>query len=580
MTMHYISLPKHLLPVAAAALMLNAASAAAQDAPLPGRGTPPLSARTKASGLPLTPAQQALDLKAVDLSIEIFPDQHAIAGTGTLSFTARRASDKVQFDLDANLPISAIALDGTPLPPAAWTNADGLVTVRLPVAAATGRSFALAVSYAGQPHVAANAPWDGGFVWDRTPDGKPWIATAVQGEGCDLFWPCIDNPTVDVPRIDLHITVPAALSAPSNGELIGVDRLPDGRSRWNWRARNISAYAVALNIAPYEELKSEYTSRFGNRIPMRFWHLPQEGDKPARLFQEFAQNLSFMEAMVGPYPFGDEKMGVAETPHLGMEHQTINAYGNQYKPAPEGFDWLLNHEFAHEWFGNQMTNADWDDMWLHEGFATYMQPLYAQWRGGDMAYMAWLWKIRQLVANRFPIVSGHSRTEDEVYDASTGPANDIYYKGALMLHTLRGLIGDRAFFTSIRRLVYGRADPAPGNFRTRVATTSEYQAIVAQEAGRNLDWFFDAYLRQAALPDLKTERKDGVLKLRWVTGDRAPFPLPVEVQVDGRLTTLPMAGGRGEMPVPDGAHVLIDPMSKLLRQDDDMDRFRDREKAK
>ena len=108
-----------------------------------------------------------------------------------------------------------------------------------------------------------------------------------------------------------------------------------------------------------------------------------DGEKAKALFAEFTPMLDFYEQMIGPYPFRDEKMGVVETPHLGMEHQTINAYGNGYRKDVYGFDWLLQHEFSHEWFGNQVTNADWDDMWLHEGFGSYMQPLYLQWLRGD-----------------------------------------------------------------------------------------------------------------------------------------------------------------------------------------------------
>ncbi|MDP9163968.1 MAG: M1 family peptidase, partial [Pseudomonadota bacterium] len=277
-----------------------------------------------------------------------------------------------------------------------------------------------------------------------------------------------------------------------------------------------------------------------------------------------------------PYPFGAEKVGVVETPHLGMEHQTINAYGNAYKQAPEGFDWLFQHEFSHEWFGNQLTNRDWDDMWLHEGFGTYMQPLYAEWRGGRMAYDAWLWKIRGTIMNRHAIVTGTHRTEEQVYDKTTGPGLDIYNKGAWILHSLRGLIGDEAFFRSVRRLVYGRPDPAPGNFAPRFGSTDEFVAIASQESKRDLSWFFDVYLRHARLPLLDQHRAGGTLSLQWRTPGGLPFPMPVEVSVDGQLQTLAMSGGKGQLTLPSPqAHVIIDPNAKILRQSDDMDRFRD-----
>ena len=224
------------------------------------------------------------------------------------------------------------------------------------------------IRYAGTPHVAVRAPWDGGFcLVEGRRGGAAWIATAVQGEGCDLFWPCFDNSVVEIDTVDLHITVPQGLAAPSNGKLIGKTDNADGTATWNWRTRHPNNYAIALNIAPYESLSADYHSRFGNSFPMTYWYLPGEEAQAKGLFAEFAPTLDFFESTIGPYPFGDEKMGVVETPHLGMEHQTINAYGNGYKKTAEGYDWLFHHEFSHEWFGNQLTNENWDDMWLHEG---------------------------------------------------------------------------------------------------------------------------------------------------------------------------------------------------------------------
>ncbi|NWP05647.1 M1 family metallopeptidase, partial [Escherichia coli] len=92
-------------------------------------------------------------------------------------------------------------------------------------------------------------------------------------------------------------------------------------------------------------------------------------------------------------------MGVAETPHLGMEHQTINAYGNNYKQYPSGFDEIFQHELGHEWFGNQMSAGNWDDYWLHEGFAQYMQPLYGRWREGEARYAVMMDEFRLQITN-------------------------------------------------------------------------------------------------------------------------------------------------------------------------------------
>ncbi len=547
-------------------LLLLAAS------PLPDKGEPPLTTQTQISGGARPAEQMAVSFDHADLSFELLPRQRRIRGDATLSFTARASLFRLVIDLDRNLPVSAISIDGIALPKSAWRNPEGQLTIDLPRPLASGETARARITYGGTPHVARNAPWDDGIVWSTTPEGQPWIATTTEGYGCDLLWPCLDFPAGEPAMVDLHVTVPAGLKAPSNGRLVSVETLPDGRTRWNWRARQPNTYAVALAAGPYEEITGTYRSRYGNDIALHYWHLPGKAEQARALFAEFAPTLDFFEAVIGPYPFADEKMGVVETPHMGMEHQTINAYGNGYAKAPEGFDWLLQHEFSHEWFANQMTAANWDDYWLHEGFAQYMQPLYGQWREGEARYAVMMDAQRNRIVNAAPVVRDELLTEEEVYEPSKGGAGgDIYFKGAWTLHTLRWLIGDAAFFKATRRLVYGRADPMPGNFAPRYASTREFEGIVKEEAGRDLGWFFDAYLRRAALPELVETRQGDVLRLEWRAGGR--FEVPVEVKIGDRIERVAMEGGRGSVSVPAGAHVVVDPMARVLRRSVAVEQF-------
>lgn len=547
-----------LLPLAAHGAEQSAKTSAQPHDP------PALTAQTADSGLPMAPEQAAVEFERADLHFRVDPARRHLDGDAALAFRARAPLQQLVVDLDRNFAISLVEVDGTPVPASGWSNPDGRMRVQLPRPLAAGGQATLRIRYAGTPHVAKQAPWDGGFVWSKAPTGEPWVATAVQGEGCDLFWPCIDHPMGEPREVLQHVTVPAPLVAAGNGVLTGMDER-DGWRTYHWRAANPNTYAVALNIGPYALLEADYHSRYGNTIPLRFWYLRGREAEAKALFAQFPLMLDFFEEKIGPYPFAAEKMGVVETPHLGMEHQTINAYGNDYRKDENGYDWLLHHEFAHEWFGNQLTNRDWSDMWLHEGFGSYMQPLYLQWLRGDMEYMAALMKQRAELANRFPVVQDRPLSEKEVYDDDRGPGHDIYFKGSLVLHTLRGLIGDEAFFAATRELVYGTADPRPGAFSPRYGSTRDFTEAVKRHAGRDYDWFFDVYLRSAALPELVATREGDRLQLRWKTEGDRPFPMPVEARVGGRLERLEMRDGSGSVRIGEGESYTLDPHSKVLR---------------
>ena len=183
---------------------------------------------TLSSGTPRTPEQLAMRFDLADLAIRVLPEEEAIDAIAALTFTATMPIDALVVELDTRFALTSIQIDGIEVDDEHWSNPDGRLTVRLTRALSTGESATLRIAYGGQPHQASNAPWDGGFVWSKTPDGKPWIGTALQGEGCDLFWPCIDHPQGEPARVDMHITVPSDLSAPANGRFLGKIDNGDG----------------------------------------------------------------------------------------------------------------------------------------------------------------------------------------------------------------------------------------------------------------------------------------------------------------------------------------------------------------
>lgn len=532
-----------------------------------------LTAQTRKQGGIMPAEQLALIFDHLDHSLKVFPTEKRIEGVTTLSLTTKAPISTVILDLYPKYTIASISIDGKLLPPSSYSNPEGQLRIALATPFGTGAKFQVQVVYSGTPPLAKRPPWEGGTTWATTPDGKsPWIDTSLWGGGCDLLYPCLDHPTLKPATSDLHYTVPAGLMAPGNGAFVSrVDK--DGWTTWNWHARSIHTYGSVLNVAPYKVLEGDYKSRFGNTIPMRLYYIPGEEDDAAALFSEFPQTLDFWESVIGPYPWADQKMGVIRVPFSGLENQTLIGHSGRYEKTAFGWNWLFNHEFSHEWFANQLSNANYDDLWLHEGLGSYAQPLIAEFLGGELDYMAQLRSQRNGIRNEQPLVSGRERSEKEVYADPTGPRGDIYPKGSWVAHTLRKLIGDEAFFTSIRTLVYGRPDPMPGNFTPQFGTTQGFLQIVNRVTGKDYKWFFDVYLYHAALPKVVTIRENGVLRVRWEVPRNLPFPMPLDVRVDGKTVTLTMTNGTGETPAGAQAGVTIDPSSKILRQLDSVDVF-------
>lgn len=534
---------------------------------------------TALSGAPMDAIKQAMETTHLGLSLRVDPKSKSIAGIARYTVQALSELNAVEFDLDPRFKITSISIDGIELGISEWRNDGGKLIIDLPNAVGKAGYVDVTISYGGQPRIAPNAPWDGGFVWAKTPAGQDWVATAVQGTGCDLFWPCLDHPTKRVGMLDLSVTVPAPLVVAANGRPSGVEHNGEW-STYRWQAKYPNDYGVSLQIGPYETVSTDYKSRHGNSYPITFWHLPGHHDQATRLVGEMEDYLDFFESKIGPYPFGDEKVGVAETPHKGMEHQTINAYGNKFVLSAEGYDELMQHEFSHEYFANQLTGKRVADLWLHEGLGTYMQPLYLDWKDGRMAYNAKMSDLRKRIVSKVPVAPAVEVQSTLYDDREKGWGGDIYYKGAWIAHTLRYLVGDEAFFRSLTRLVYGRATPKPGNFGHQVASTDDFQRIVEEEYGSELDWFFNTYLREAELPKLSVTRSGSRLSLVWETVSEDTFAMPVEIRIEGDVQTVAMPEGHATVTLPFvDAHVTIDPYSKVLRENEAIGAWRSQEAA-
>lgn len=525
---------------------------------------------TTDSGKPLTEGLKSYDIEHLTLRLEVLVEEKAIAGSAAVRFRTQQPVSVLEFDFDGLFVIDGIEDSMGALE---YTRDEAKLYVKLRDTLAADESHEVTVRYHGQPLEAANAPWDGGFVWSETPSGKPWIATAVQGEGCDIWFPCKDHPAGEPATADFYYTVPVGLTAAANGVLMGVEQNGGDRQTFHWQTNvPTNTYGIALNVGPYVLIEGSYLSSNGTEIPLKFWAIEEHAEKAQELFdREFAATIEFFERKVGPYPWGQEKLGIVETPHLGMEHQTINAYGNEFRRGEYGFDWLFHHELAHEWFGNVMTHETVSDMWLHEGIGAFMQPEYTREVLGDAAFYSGMFRSYLGIRSCNAMAPREEFSEDQLYfddPEGEGPGGDIYSKGTWVLHSLRYLIGEEAFWRSIRRLVYDTPNPetlkAP--IETRLRSTDDFLRIASDEAGEDLSWFFEVYTRRGPLPVLIETENGSDLQLEWQTVDDLPFPMPIPVRVNGELERIEFQGNNAILTGTSKSDVQVDPFMNVLRK--------------
>ena len=456
------------------------------------------------------------DLLFYHLDVRVDPEKKFISGKNTIRFKMLNDDTRIQLDLQQPLNVDKILLGTTELK---YEREFGAVFVEFPETLHAGRVYSIDFYYSGNPLETGRF---GGIAFRKDPAGRPWINTACEGIGASIWWPNKDQWRDEVESMQISVSIPNDLVDVSNGKFMGKTDLGDGYTRWDWLVHYpINNYDVALNIGKYEH----FSDKLGD-LSLDFYALPEDLDKAKKQFAQAKGMLQAFQHYFGEYPFKKDGYKLIEVPYAGMEHQSAVAYGNHFANGylerdwtgvgiSLRFDFIIIHESGHEWFGNSITAADPSDMWIHEGWTTYLECLYVEYMYGHDDYLKYVNAYKTKVKNAKPIIAERGINAE--------PPQDQYFKGALFLNTLRSVINDDPRWFKLIHDLYQ-------HFKYKNIMTEDIVAFFNQKTGKDFTPIFNQYLHHTAIPtlELKFNAGEGTVAYRWKV-DEPGFAMPVRV---------------------------------------------------
>jgi aminopeptidase N len=430
----------------------------------------------------------------------------------------------LQLHLSPLLIIDSVLINGN----AAVWNRDSL-QLKVQIQSSNLSDPVLLIKYHGAPLEAKNAPWDGGFVWSKDPEGESWLTVACQDKGASIWWPApaaySDHPDSAV----IGCTYPANLFFKGNGRLKEDKKLNKNQRFTSWQSTYpINTYNLTMNIGNYAVIRDTLIRRDGSLLELEYYPLKKNRAAALKQFQQVKPMLDCYERHFGPYPYQRDGFSIVEVPYAGMEHQGAIAYGNGYTNGYLGkdysaigldFDFILIHESGHQWWGNSVTAISAADTWIHEAFCTYAEYVYVQCRYGDKVARDYINAKKRLVKNQAPILGA----------ADSGI--DMYVKGALMLYTLERLIGEGLWKDLLQEF--------SNTFQYHPIDTATLIEWFSRKTGRNLEGFFKQYLERADIPLLEYQilprnEMSASAQIRYRVSNALPgFQLPIVLLAGG-----------------------------------------------
>jgi aminopeptidase N len=461
-------------------------------------------------------ANQSFDLKYYRFEWDVDPSINYIKGTATPHFTVEKQGfDKIEFDFSNQLSIDSIMYRGQKLnyqQPSTYK-----LVIEFPNVLAFGSLDSISISYQG-------APPSGGFgsFIQSNHGGTPILWTLSEPFGTQDWWPCKNGLDDKIDSVDVFITTQKAFKAASNGTFMGEKEVSATHNVHHWKHRYpIASYLVAIAVTNYSVFTHNVVLSDGSNMPMVNYVYPENLINATSGTLANVKALQFFDSLFVNYPFKKEKYGHAQFGWGGgMEHQTMSFVVN--------FDWgLLAHELAHQWFGDMVTCGNWEDIWLNEGFATYLEGLsrerhpqgnndWSNWKRG---------KINSIISGE----SGSVKVDNTTSVNRIFSSRLSYNKGSYLLHMLRWKLGDEPFFRGIRNYLNDK--------KYHYANTSDLIQHLEAVSGENLREYFKDWYEGQGYPtyNVKWAQSDNNVKIKIEQTTSHPsvsfFEMPVEIKL-------------------------------------------------
>jgi aminopeptidase N len=386
------------------------------------------------------------------------------------------------FSLDfVGFDVLDVKVDGASAP---FDRSQGELIIQAPTLIPRGQEFITSVRYAGTPAPVRSQALPFEVGWRTDAAGTAYVV--AEPDGGRSWLPLNDHPS-DKATYTFSVTVPEPLIAAANGIL--VERITDlGWSTWIWESAHPMASYLATVVIGELEIVEDEASTAASGIGIRNVLPPDLAASPPAALASQGEMIAFFAELFGPYPFESYGIAVVDGFEAALENQTISIFGRSFVDNPQFFETVLVHELAHQWFGNSVTPADWGDVWLNEGFATYAEWLWLEHIRGDAAFASTVTGARNQMALASDLAPPGNPPAADLFNAS------VYVRGGLVLHALRSEIGDDDFFATLRTYA--------ARHRYSNASTDDFISIAESVSGRDLDTLFGDWLFGAEVPEL------------------------------------------------------------------------------